>query len=107
MDYIKSKTCSIRQKSQFIRKLYNFSKKIAPPVFIKVIQRALRFQVTSMDTIDGIINNMLKTTSTEDKYLCIPENLEYENRKSYQEGRFSKENDISIEDDDAEKDNEE
>jgi hypothetical protein len=93
LDYIKSANNSIKRKPGFIRGLYCLSKEIAQPLFVQTIQRALQYRVSTLDTVRRIayqllepeLENQLNTDNT-----CY----DYQNRTSYQAGRFTEENDL-------------
>ena len=89
LDFIKSEISNVKQKPKFIRELYTLSKKIADTLFTAVIERALRYQVTSIDALARISYQMIKK-----ELIGMPEisvSNDYETREEYQKGRFSQE----------------
>jgi transposase len=92
LDFVRSKESDVRQKPQFIRRLYGLSKKVAPSLFLNMIKRALNYRVTHMPSLERICVQLM----TRDG-LPLPEigaSREYEQRESYQQGRFCEEADL-------------
>jgi transposase len=88
-----------KQKHRFIRQLYWLYQKMAAPLFIKALNRALKYRVTDIETIERIAVLLMREGSDEYKYkhsaavVEIDEN--FQDRESYLEGRFSDEVDCS------------
>ena len=82
------------QKHRFIRQLYCLYQKMALPLFIKTIKRALRYRITDINTIERIAILQMKDGNYEVPYVEIDQ--EFQNRESYLEGRFTDEVDLSI-----------
>jgi len=81
-------------RHRFIRQLYSLYKKTAPTVFAKTLQRALKYRINNMDTIENIIRLILKQSNYA---MPLPEIDEaFKNRPAYIEGRFADEADLSI-----------
>jgi hypothetical protein len=93
LDFIKSKDCKIGCKPKFIRELYALSKNIQPSLFVKGIERALIYKIENIDSIQRIISQLLKNESIA--AIEIMGHNDYQNRKSYQLGLFSEENDLN------------
>lgn len=89
LDFIKSKQSRVKQKAKFIRDLYCLSKKMADTLFMAVIERALQYRVSSINTLSAISCQLMKKGlyDTPD----IPTTHDYEQREAYQQGRFSQE----------------
>jgi len=76
---------------------------MALPLLIKTIQRAQKYRIKDINTLDRIAVLLIK----EDNYdmPCAPIDSEFKNRQAYHEGRFAGHVDLSnydkmIEDDD-------
>jgi transposase len=92
-----------KTRHRFIRQLYGLYKKMALPLLIKTIQRAQKYRIKDINTLDRIAVLLIK----EDNYdmPCAPIDSEFKNRQAYHEGRFAGHVDLSnydkmIEDDD-------
>jgi hypothetical protein len=83
-----------RARHIFIRQLFSLYKKTAPAVFAKALQRALKYRIDNMDTIENIIRLFLKQSNYA---MPLPEiNEAFINRPAYLEGRFTDDVDLSI-----------
>ena len=73
--------------------LYGLSKKVSRSLFLNTIKRASVYQVASIEKLERIITQLMKNSlySPPD----FSGNDDYTDRAEYQEGRFSKESDIS------------
>jgi transposase len=83
-----------REKHRFIRGLYGLYQKIALPLFIKTIKRALKYRITDMETIERIALLLIREGNYDMPSVQI--DSEFENRESYLEGRFTDEVDLSV-----------
>lgn len=92
LDWILSSK-EVSQKYKFITELYVLTKKMSAGILNELIERAHQYRVSSMDVIHNMVSFMLKA-----KFETIPESIEYLNdfkkRPSYQDGRFSEENNL-------------
>lgn len=93
-----------QQKHRFIRQLYSLYKKLATPIFIKTIKRALKYRITDTQTIERIAVLLMAEGNYDLPSAQIE--VEFKNRESYLQGRFAGEVDLSvydklIEDDDG------
>ncbi len=90
MDFIKSKQCNIAQKPRFIRELYRLSKKLTSSLLLATVERALKYHVTTIDGLLRISSQLLNNDlcSLPEIYL---EDGDYQQRDTYQQGRFSQE----------------
>ena len=93
LEYIQSAECRIHQKPRLIRELYRLSKKMSPSLFLETIERANEFRVTSIESIERIARQLLKH-GLPDITPELPFPDPYEQRQTYQEGRFSSEADL-------------
>jgi len=82
-----------KTKHRFIRQLYSLHKKTALSVFVKAVQRALKYRIKNVDTIENIIRLLLKQSNYA---MPLPDiNKEFTSRPAYIEGRFADEADLS------------
>ena len=92
-----------KQKHRFIRRLYGLYRKIDIEVFIKAVNRALKYRITDIKTVERIA--MLQLTSGNFQ-LPVPQiDQQLENRASYIEGCFADEVDLTVYDKITEDDN--
>jgi transposase len=83
-----------REKHRFIRGLYGLYQKIALPLFIKTISRALKYRITDMETIERIAILLMRDGNYDMPSGQIDQ--DYKQREAYLEGRFSDDVDLSI-----------
>ncbi len=91
-----------KQRHGFIRQLYWLYQKMAVPLFIKALNRALKYRVRDIETIERIAVLLMREGLVSDEYkyrhsaavVEIDEN--FKDRESYLEGRFSDEVDCSM-----------
>jgi len=93
LDYIQSTTCRIHQKPRFIRELYRLSKQTSRSLFLITVERAAEYRLASILSLERIARQLMERDMFEAP-LCIPPPEGYENRESYQQGRFSQEEDL-------------
>lgn len=83
-----------KARHRFVRQLYSLHKKTAPSVFAQALNRALKYRIKSVETIEDIIRLLLRQSNYE---MPLPEiDGEFTNRPAYLEGRFADEVDLSI-----------
>ena len=83
-----------KSKHRFIRELFALYRKVAPTVFIQAVQRALKYHITDIPTIENIVALKLREA---DFHMPPPEiDQDYLHRDTYIEGDFSDEADLSI-----------
>jgi hypothetical protein len=92
-----------KSKHRFIRQLYALYKKLALPLLIKTIQRAKKYRIKDINTLENIAVLLIKEGHYD--MPCAPIDSEFKNRQAYQQGRFAGHVDLSdydqmIEDDD-------
>lgn len=93
LDFIKSNKSEISQKPKFIRHLHHLSKNMSTSLFMTMIQRALKYSVTNIETLDRMSHQLMQKES------CMPEitiSQDYEQRESYQQGRCSHETQMDL-----------
>lgn len=81
-------------KHRFIRELFCLYQKIALPLFITTIKRALKYRITDIKTIERIA--ILQMTNGNYKIPYADINDQFQNRETYLEGCESEEVDLSI-----------
>ncbi len=95
LDFVFSPLQKVGQKHRFIRQLYGLYQKLAPPLFVKAIGRALTYRITNVQTLEQMAAQLLK----EGNYAMTPATLDvdedYINREAYIEGCTSDEPDLS------------
>jgi len=90
------------QHHQFIRKLDLLSRKMTPDLFIKSIERAHKYKITSIDVIGRIA---LLGLGQDDADLPLAEiDQDFYRREAYQEGILTEQPDLSIYEDTSEED---
>jgi transposase len=93
LDYLDSPRCPAHGKAKLVRDLYRLSRKLEPQLFLKTIERALHYQITSLNSLERIASQLLcQDLPTLPPPLAAQD---YETRSSYQAGRFSAEADLS------------
>lgn len=82
------------QRHQWVRRLFALSQKMTPELFAKSLERAGKYRITSLDTIERIA---LLYLSQGTGYLPFAEVQEhYQERDTYQEGSLTEKPDLSI-----------
>jgi len=87
------------ERHQFLRKLFALSRKMTPELLIRSIERAHKYKITSVETIERIAVLFLNQGSEELPYVEIDET--FRTRDAYQEGALTDHPDLSIYDDQA------
>jgi hypothetical protein len=84
----------VKQKHRFIRALYGLYRKMALEVFIKTVNRALKYRITDIKTVERIATLQL---TAENFQLPLPQiDRQLEKRDAYIEGYFADEVDLSV-----------
>lgn len=83
-----------KQKHRFIRQLYRLYQKIALPLLVNTIERALKYRIKDIETIERIA--LLIMNDSNYQLPCAEIDQNYHSRASYLEGQFSDEVDLSI-----------
>ena len=81
------------QQHRFIRRLYALHQRIALPLFIKTVKRALKYRITDIQTLERIAILQLKEGNYEAPF--VETNEDFQNRASYLDGCFTDEVDLS------------
>jgi hypothetical protein len=84
---------SIKQKHRFIRQLYGLYQKLALPLFIKTLERALNYRISSPESIEEMAVLLLKEGNYRMPTATIDE--DFQKRESYLEGCIGGEVDLS------------
>jgi len=82
------------KKHHFIRCLYGLSKKVALPVFSQSLERALKFGILDLQTIERICILQMKSGSYESLTTTTMSSESYRHRQSFIEGEFCDEVDL-------------
>jgi len=93
MDYIVEKKTKGQQYHNFIRKLFSLCRKVREEIFIDSIERAHKYRITDISTIERIASLKIGQES-----LIIPSpeiDQNYRQRQAYQDGRLTDAPDLS------------
>jgi hypothetical protein len=77
-----------------LRKLFALSQKVTPALFIRSIERALRYRITSMATIERIAALCMSQGAEALPFVEVDEG--FREREAYQEGRLTDQPDLSV-----------
>jgi transposase len=81
------------QKHRFIRGMHSLYQKVALPVFVKAIQRARKYRITDLQTLERIA--LLQMQEGEYALPLVDLPGELQNRESYREGCYTDDGDLS------------
>jgi len=81
-----------KQRHGFVRGLYGLYRKIARPVFIKTVERALKYRITDIGTVERIAVLQMRNGDIEAPLPAIDEH--FQSRPAYLEGYLSDEVDL-------------
>jgi transposase len=82
------------QRHRFIRELFALTGRIPTAVFIQAIERALRYQIASIETVERIA--LLHMTQDIPRLLLVDVDEAYRERETYREGSLTDAPDLSI-----------
>jgi hypothetical protein len=82
------------QRHAFLRRLLALSQKMSAALFVQSIQRAARYRITSLETLDRIAVLYLKEAAAELPLAEVDEG--FREREAYQEGSLTDPPDLSI-----------
>lgn len=82
------------QKHRFIRQLYGLYQKLALPLFVKTIGRALTYRITNVQTLEQMAAQLLIEGNYANEMPPAPVDEGYINREAYLEGCTSDEPDL-------------
>lgn len=83
-----------KSRHRFIRHLYSLHQKTAPSLFVKTIQRALKYRIIDIKTIEKIAVLLMKEGNFHIPIADIDHG--FKQRESYLEGRFTTKVDLSF-----------
>ena len=83
-----------KPKHRFVRQLFALYRRIATPIFIQSVQRALKYRITDIATIENIV--ILKLRQANFHVPSAQIDQDYLNRDAYLEGCYADEVDLSI-----------
>jgi len=83
-----------KQKHGFIRSLYGLYRKIALPVFIKTLKRALKYRIADIGTVERIAVLQLQNSDIQMPMPAVDEHFQL--RQAYIDGCFADEIDLDI-----------
>jgi transposase len=81
------------QKHKFIRELFSLSQKVALSIFIKTVQRALKYRITDMRTVERIA--LLQISESDYEMPFAEFDKDFEKKDGYIEGKLGDEVDLS------------
>jgi len=82
------------ERHGMLRKLFALSQKVTPALFIRSIERALRYRITSMATIERIAALCMSQGAEALPFVEVDEG--FREREAYQEGRLTDQPDLSV-----------
>jgi len=97
LDWLQSTKGLVRYRNPFIRELYQCSKRMTPRLFSDALEQARQHGIAQVDAIVRIADIILRTQDSADTpWLTEPTCDDYMNRKTFEEGRFSEEPQLSM-----------
>lgn len=94
LDFIQAAS-DVRQKPKFIRDLYGLSRKMSKPLLLATLSRSLRYKVASLEALQRISRQLLQAEGA-DVAEAFALTQDYEQRETFQTGRFSQEHDLTV-----------
>ena len=82
------------QCHQFVRRLFALSQKMTPALFIQTLERAAKYHITSLETLERIAVLYLRQGAGYLPWAEVHEH--YQERAAYQEGSLTEKPDLSI-----------
>ena len=82
------------ERHGFVRKLFALSRKVTPALFIRSLERAHKYRITTMETIERIVVLCMGQGQAELPFVEVDE--EFQQRQAYQEGHLTDPPDLSI-----------
>jgi transposase len=82
------------ERHGFIRKLFAMSQKMTPALFIRSIERAHKYRITSLETIERIAS--LCMSQGADRLPCVEIDEGFRERETYRQGELTDQPDLSI-----------
>lgn len=90
LDFIEA-SGEVHQKPRFLRDLYCLSRKMSKALLLATLSRALRYKVSSLQALQRISRQLLQS-ECPDLGEAAALTQDYEQRETFQAGRFSQEN---------------
>ena len=81
------------QRHRFVRELFAVTRQMSSALFLTSIERALKYRITSIETIQRIARLYVHQAGETLPYVEVDES--YRDRDAYQEGRLTDEPDFS------------
>jgi transposase len=97
IEFVTTQPGSLQFKQTFIRKLYRLHQSISRELLTKTLERAKKYRVTDVTTIERIATQLMKQEIYQLPLFDTVE--EFENREAYQEGKLTDEPDLTRFDD--------
>jgi transposase len=82
------------ERHGFVRKLFALSRKMTPALFIQSLERAHKYRITDMETIERIVVLCMGQGQVELPFVEVDE--EFQQRPAYQEGHLTDQPDLSV-----------
>lgn len=82
------------ERHGFIRKLFALSQKMTPALFIRTLERAHKYRITSLETIERIAS--LCMSQGADRLPCVEIDEGFRERETYRQGLLTDPPDLSI-----------
>jgi transposase len=82
------------QRHRFVRELFALSKQTTSQVFLKALERALRYRITDMETVRRIA--VLYVAQGEESVPCVEIDENFLEREEYLEGRLTEAPDLAV-----------
>jgi len=98
------KGCGANQRHRFIRELFALTGRIPNSALVQAIERALRYQIASIETVERIA--LLNMTQDVPRLPCVDVDEAYREREAYLEGNLTDSPDFSVYDQLLEEDDE-
>ena len=97
LDWFKSAPAKVHcQQHRFIRELYASSQRMTGTLFAQALEQAMLHDIADIDAIERIAHIILRTQGLIEHPITAPVDNSYLTRKSYEEGRFSEEPQLSM-----------
>ncbi|MCP4156097.1 MAG: hypothetical protein GY757_50725 [bacterium] len=94
LDFAFNQSQKVGQKHRFIRQLYGLYQKLAQPLFVKTIRRALTYRITNPQSIEQMAAQLFKEGNYRMRMLPATVDENYKSREAYLEGCTSVEPDL-------------
>jgi transposase len=82
------------ERHGFVRKLFALSRKVTPALFVQSLERAHKYRITTMETIERIVVLCMGQGQVELPFVDVDE--EFQQRQAYQEGHLTDPPDLSV-----------